>query len=53
VDNPSAAPAYRLLTAVLLLVLSWLQMNYAPGFVIVAAILVAPWVATVVFRKLQ
>ena len=53
VDGTLSGLISRLLTAAALVVLAWLQLSFASGYVIVAAVLVAPWIATWVFRWLK
>jgi hypothetical protein len=53
VDGRGMKALVLALTATVLMVLAWLQLSLAAGFVILAAALVAPWPAAEVFRRLR
>lgn len=52
-DNRKPTAIFQLATGIALLVLAWLQHTVSPDFTIVSGVLVATWVAIMIFRQLR
>jgi len=52
VDNHGRKARYQLMTGLALLSLALLQNSVSPGFIIVSGVLLAAWVAGVLFKRL-
>jgi len=52
-DNQGRAALFQLITAVALLVLALLQNSVSPDFMIVSGVLLATWIAVIIFKRLS
>lgn len=53
VDNHGRTALFQLITGVSLLVLALLQNSVSPDFIIISGVLLATWVAVVLFKRLS